>query len=142
MLHRLAVSASFSFLGAWLQAQPSRTIRFPAGPVTAVVQFRDPTVARLESELRTLIPGTLSRYHELFGGPPRGSNGRPLDTITVDITAAPVGEGTADAGIVRVAVSENPAFGFYDWRLVLLHEVFHLWSGESFRYASGAEQWF
>ncbi|HEY9228389.1 MAG TPA: hypothetical protein VIP11_17155, partial [Gemmatimonadaceae bacterium] len=99
-------------------------------------------MARLESELRALLPGALSRYRELFGGLPLGSNGRPLDTVTVDITAAPVGEGTADAGIVRVAVGEVPAFGFYDWRLVLLHEVFHLWNGESFRYSSGAEQWF
>jgi hypothetical protein len=127
---------------AHARAQERRTVRFPAGPLTAVVVFEDPGVAKLEPELRKLLAGAFTRYRALFGGPPRGADGRSLHTITITLLSGRVGEGEADPGTVRVAVGEQPVFGFYDWRLTILHECFHLWNGESFRYASGGEQWF
>ena len=33
-------------------------------------------------------------------------------------------------------------FGFGSWQTLLLHELFHLWSAESFRYKDGREHWF
>ncbi|MGH7462017.1 MAG: hypothetical protein ACREMA_13465 [Longimicrobiales bacterium] len=127
---------------ACAQAQPYRTARFAAGPLNAVVIFQDANVARREPELQSLLRGAFSRYHEFFGGPPRGPTGSALDTVTVSLASAPVGEGDANPGTVRIVVGEHPVFGFYDWRLLLLHETFHLWSAHSFRYASAAEQWF
>ncbi len=127
---------------ACAEAQSPRTIRFAAGPLAAIVVFRDTEVSRIESELRAFLPGAFSRYHKLFGGPPRGAGGLPLDSVVITLASAPVGEGDADPGVLRIAVGEHPTFGFYDWRLTLLHEAFHLWSGESFRYVGGAEQWF
>jgi predicted metalloprotease with PDZ domain len=58
------------------------------------------------------------------------------------LASAVVSEGEISPGLVRISLGEQPVFGFYDWRLVVLHEVFHLWNAGSFRYVSGAEQWF
>ncbi len=99
-------------------------------------------MAELEPEVRSLLEGAFLRYSDLFGGRPRDATGLPLDSITISLVSAPVGEGDAIPGAVRIAVGEHPVFGFYDWRLTLLHETFHLWSAHSFRYAGGAEQWF
>jgi len=106
------------------------------------VVFGDAGVAKFEGELRTLLTGAVSRYHGLFGGPPRGPNGNRIDTITIQLASAVVSEGETSPGLVRISLGEQPVFGFYDWRLVVLHEVFHLWNAGSFRYVSGAEQWF
>jgi hypothetical protein len=138
----LLLFASIFASSARGQAQDRRTTRFAAGPLTAVVVFEDTGVARLDPQLRTLLPAAVNRYHGLFGGPPRESNGNRLDTITIALASASVSEGESSAGRVRVAVGKRPVFGFYDWRLVLLHELFHLWNAESFGYTSGAEQWF
>src|SRR5262245_51270300 len=137
------IAAAMLALGAaHARAQGRRTVRFPAGPLTAVVVFEDASVAKLEPELRKLLAGAFTRYRDLFGGTPRGAGRRTLDTINITLLSGRVGEGEADPGTVRVVVGEQPVFGFYDWRLTILHECFHLWNGESFRYASSGEQWF
>lgn len=141
----------FALVGAALCAAPSllaaqsrvfSTARFTAGAMEVTVVFRDAEVGALENELRTVLTGGLNRYEALFGGPPRNPDGTSTDRLLVDVTSAPLGEGDADPGIIRLTVGRRSYFGFYDWQLTLLHEAFHLWNAESFRYADGREQWF
>ena len=134
-MQRTLLVALSAFLVPAAQAQ--RPVRFSAGDMQVTVQYADRATAAIDAELRQVLSGALERYQALFGAPPRGG-----PALRVEVSSADEGEGDADPGIIRLVVGRQPAFGFYDWRLTLLHEAFHLWNAESFRYADGHEEWF
>ena len=113
-----------------------------AHSVAVVARYRDAAARALGAELEPLLGKALARYSALFGGPAKDSSGKALDSVIVDVASGRVGAGESDAGVIRLTVGARPVFGFYDWRLTLLHEAFHLWSAETFRYAAGKEEWF
>jgi predicted metalloprotease with PDZ domain len=124
------------------QLPGSNVANFRAAGMDVTVRFRDERLRQMETQVRPVLTGALERYTELFGGRPRGSDGQPLSQLTVLVQADQLGGGDADPGVVHLLLSRQPVFGFYDWRMTLLHELFHLWSAESFAPAGAAEQWF
>lgn len=126
--------------GAQLPGQ--NLVSFRAAGIDITLRFREDRLRQMETQIRPVLTGALERYTELFGGRPRGQDGHPLAHLTVQIQSDPIGAGNSDVGVLHLLVARQPQFGFYDWRLTLLHEAFHLWSGESFRHAGPAEQWF
>ncbi len=116
--------------------------RFRAGPMDVTLRYSEDRVRAMESQIRPVLAGALERYTQLFGGPPRGSDGQPLTSLVVRVHSDALGGAGSEQGMLQLLVARQPLFGYYDWRLMLLHEAFHLWSGESFRYVGPAEQWF
>lgn len=116
--------------------------RFRAGSIDVTLRYSEDRVRGMESQIRTVLSGALERYTQLFGGPPRGADGQPLGFITVRVQTDPSGGASSDAGMIQLLVGRQALFGYYDWRLMLLHETFHLWSGQSFTAMGPAEQWF
>lgn len=116
--------------------------RFRAGPMDVTLRYSEDRVRGMESQIRTVLSGALERYTQLFGGPPRGADGEPLPNIVLRVHSDAVGSSDSQAGLIQLLIARQPLFGYYDWRLMLLHEAFHLWSGESFRPAGPGEQWF
>jgi len=127
---------------AMAQRGPHSGDRFTVAGMNITVVYRTAEAAAHRDEVQQVLGGGLRRYEALFGGLPRRPGGFFTREIVVDIGSSELGEGDADPGIIRLTIGRRPYFGFYDWRLTLLHEAFHLWNAESFRYASGAEQWF
>ena len=124
-----------------MAAAPLRRV-FEQRGITVTVQYANADAARQHNEVRRVIGAGLDTFVELFGGLPRDSVGRVHGRIRVELSAARRGEGESDPGLVRVAMGREPMFGFYTWQMTLLHELFHLWSAESFRYNTDEEQWF
>ncbi|HET9453472.1 MAG TPA: hypothetical protein VFO66_04220 [Gemmatimonadaceae bacterium] len=126
--------------GAQLPGQ--NIVNFRAVGMDVTIRYREDRLRQMDSQFRPVLIGALERYTELFGGRPRGQDGHPLAQLTVHVQSDPLGAGDAEVGVIHLLVARQPLFGFYDWRLVLLHEAFHLWSAQSFRFAGPAEQWF
>jgi len=116
--------------------------RFRAGRLDVTVRYREDRLRQLEGQLRQVLTGAVERYSELFGGPPRSADGEPLATLTLRVASDPMGGGDTAPGVIALLVARQPLFGFYDWRMTLLHEAFHLWSGGTFRHAGPSELWF
>lgn len=120
----------------------SPTFQFRANGISVRIRFGSDSLAQLGPQLQATLTGGIERYHVLFGGPPRNADGTPSDTLAVNVVADRFGGGDSDPGFIQLLMGPRPAFGFYEWRYTLLHELFHLWSAESFRYAGQREQWF
>jgi predicted metalloprotease with PDZ domain len=112
------------------------------GQVDVRIEYADEAAATVDSVVRDLVPRALEEYRRLFGGMPKDASGEEIVDLRIELSRAPRGEGNSDPGVVQVAMGDEPMFGFYDWQQVLLHELFHLWSAETFRYGTDAEQWF
>jgi hypothetical protein len=123
-------------------SQASDTARFTASGISVSLVLRDRRVLPLRAEAERVVRAGLEEFAGVFNGPPRDPAGRPAPALTVNLSTGPAAEGDSDPGIVTVVAGEKAVFGFYSWQLVLLHELFHLWSAESFRYRDGREQWF
>lgn len=117
-------------------------LRFRASNVEVTVRFHDNRVKPLGNQIRDLLTSALAHYTAVFGGPPRGPDGAPAVRLAVNVGIDRAGGGDAQPGVISLLVSREPMLGFYDWRLALLHETFHLWNTESFRHVGASEQWF
>lgn len=117
-------------------------VSFRAVGMDVTIRFREDRLRQMESQMKPLLTEALERYVEIFGGRPRGSDGQPLAQLTVHVQSDPLGGGDSDIGVIHLLVGRQPLFGFHDWKLTLLHEMFHLWSAQSFRYVGPAVQWF
>jgi len=120
----------------------ARTVKFRAASISVTLKFQNDSLAALAPEMQRILTLGLERYRLLFGGPPKTVTGHASDTLSVVVTSDKFGSGDSHPGVLNLTIGPRPAFGFYDWRLTLLHEAFHLWNAESFRYASAREQWF
>ncbi|RUO68443.1 hypothetical protein [Idiomarina ramblicola] len=89
----------------------------------------------------TIVAG-FEYYQQLFGGYPRDLHGETYNDITVRIRYGDFLSGEADPKLIMLTWSDAVMFGVHNWRTMLLHELFHLWSAESFRYSDGREHWF
>jgi hypothetical protein len=134
------------FLGSMVvppaAAQAPDTVRFTAAGTAVSLVLLDPGATALRAEGERVLRAGLDEFTAIFNGPPRDSIGRPAHALTVNLSTGVAGEGDSDPGVVTVVAGERALFGFYSWQLVLLHELFHLWSAESFRYRDDREQWF
>lgn len=122
--------------------QAPDTASFTASGVAVSLVLHDRGARPLRTEAERVLRAGLEEFTGIFNGPPRGPAGRPGLALTVNLSTGVAGEGDSDPGVVTVVAGERPVFGFYTWQLTLLHELFHLWSAESFRYRDDREQWF
>jgi hypothetical protein len=118
------------------------TASFNASGIRVALVLADTGARPLRTEAERVVRGGLEAFTAIFGGSPRDPAGRTARALTVRLSAGVANEGDSDPGVVTVVAGERPVFGFYTWRMVLLHELFHLWSAESFRYRDDREQWF
>jgi len=105
-------------------------------------QFMDDASANLETELNALITRAFAIYTELFNGLPRDKQGKEYSEFTLHVKQGTNMGGEADPGIIMLTWNNKQLFGLASWQTLLLHELFHLWSAESFRYEDGREHWF
>lgn len=143
-LRPLCTTIAFALLAKEVSAQVigEATSRFRAGPIDVTLRYSEDRVRTMENQIRPVLTAALGRYTELFGGPPRDSEGQTLTSLVLRVHSDALGGGSSERGMLHLLVARQPMFGYYDWRLILLHEAFHLWSGETFRSAGPAEQWF
>lgn len=106
------------------------------------LEYVDDRAVPFDSELRRYVAQALDTYGALFGGPPRDGSGKPLGRLRFEIKHGPAAFGEADPGLVRLTLNNQKVFGQEAWPLVVLHEMFHLWNAERFRYRTDEEQWF
>jgi predicted metalloprotease with PDZ domain len=128
--------------GSPCAAQTLDTARFTASGIGVTLVLADTGARSLRTDAERVLRGGLEAFSAVFDGSPRDSRGRPARALTVQLSTGVANEGDSDPAIVIVVAGERPVFGFYSWRMVLLHELFHLWSAESFRYRDDREQWF
>jgi len=123
-------------------AAQSRRLSFRASGIAVEVTFANDSLARLGPQLQRTLTGGVARYQTLFAGPPKNPDGSAATRLRVSVRPDAFGGGDSDPGVIQLLVAPRPVFGFYEWRFTLLHELFHLWAAESFRYATQREQWF
>lgn len=112
------------------------------GNITLHYEFADPQSLAKQQEFTDTIVAGFNYYQKLFDGYPRDINGKVYSDITVRIRHGYQLSGEADPKLLMLTWSENKMFGVHTWRTMLLHELFHLWNAESFRYKDGREHWF
>ena len=105
-------------------------------------EFVDKASSEKEQEFTKLISEAFQVYTELFKGLPRDLEGKEYNEFVVRVGQGKFIGGEADPKIIILTWSNNKLFGYATWKTLLLHELFHLWSAESFRYADAREHWF
>jgi predicted metalloprotease with PDZ domain len=131
---------SIGFLRPVDAAEFSKTIKLEH--VAIDYQFKDKRSLELEPEITRIISKTFLLFTEFFGGLPRDELGETYSDFSVHFKHGKHLGGEADPKIVMITWNENEMFGFASWQTLLIHELFHLWNAESFRYQDGREQWF
>ena len=104
------------------------------------LEFSDQATKSYTSRLVSLVDTFVVEGEKLFGGPPKKVNGEPYTSLKIRLSNGLGGEASPE--FIDFRISNLKAFGFIDWEIGLLHEVLHLWSGETFRYVDDQEQWF
>lgn len=104
------------------------------------INFSDEQTTQYADRLRSLIQTGFAEYYELFGGLPKDVHGRPYANLTINVEPGFGGEAHSER--LDISIGDFKLFNFYNWEMIVLHEMFHLWSAETFRYADGKEQWF
>ncbi len=104
--------------------------------------FLDKESAEIESEITQILVNGFEVYRNLFGGNPRDSLDVTYTQFSVEIRKSRYTKGEADPKIIILDWSEDKTFGFTNWKVGLLHELFHLWNAETFKYKDGSEHWF
>jgi predicted metalloprotease with PDZ domain len=110
--------------------------------ITINYHFKDLISLDKESEINELITNAFNSYIKMFHGLPRDTSGNTDTEISLHLKHGKYLGGEADPQFVEITWNDKKTFSFGTWQTILLHEVFHLWSGESFRYQSGKEHWF
>lgn len=114
---------------------------FKLGELAIRLSFKDPAALDYELNFESLTRRAIVAYTNLFGGLPRKAGGAPYDYVDFDIYHGNV-SGEADPQYVSIDVGPQKVFGYLDWQTALIHEIFHLWNAETFRYRDYREQWF
>ena len=110
--------------------------------ITLHYEFADAQSAAKQPAFTKTIHAGFQYYRQLFGGLPRDLQGLAYADITVRIRHGKHSSGEADPQLLLLTWSDSKLFGLHSWQTLLLHEIFHLWSAESFRYHDGREHWF
>lgn len=128
-----------SEVGAQTDTKQAKSIN-QAISLDVVVEFKTAELRRHEPRIRFLLQEAFSEYRDLFGGMPAGVDGFDYAKLKLIVSAGTGGE--SDPELIKLRIDDTKLFGFYGWEMTLLHEVFHLWSAETFRYESDRQQWF
>lgn len=137
-----AVLLSFCSLFAFGKSSPFQHLTITNDTVEIDYEFMDKASFLKEAEFTEIITQSFEAYEGIFGGLPRNKNGEKYNNFTVRIKQGRNLNGEADPQIIILTWSESTMFGYANWKTLLLHELFHLWSAESIRYADPKEQWF
>ncbi|EAR00065.1 hypothetical protein FB2170_00325 [Maribacter sp. HTCC2170] len=105
-------------------------------------EFLDEESLEKEAEFTEVITKSFTLYKDLFGGNPRDSLGATYTDFTITVSKSKDSGGEADPKSIQFKWSENKTLGKGSWKTVLMHELFHLWNGETIRYKNGEEHWF
>lgn len=105
-------------------------------------EFLDKESLAKESEFTEVITKSFAFYKDLFGGNPRDTLDATYTDFTIKVSKTKDSGGEADPKSIVFNWSENSTLGYGSWKSVLMHELFHLWNGESIRYKNGEEHWF
>jgi predicted metalloprotease with PDZ domain len=104
--------------------------------------FLDHISVKKEPEITELVSKAFTVYTKLFEGLPRDLTGKEYSEISIKVKQGNHLGGEADPQLIILTWSNGDMFGYGDWKILLLHEIFHLWSAESIRYKDGREHWF
>ena len=110
--------------------------------ITINYHFKDLKSLAKESEISQLVAKSFNSYTKMFRGLPRDTSGNTYSEISLHIKHGKYLGGEADPKFISITWNDEKQFGFATWQTILLHELFHLWNAESFRYQSGKEHWF
>lgn len=125
-----------------LEANATVEKQVKVGTIIINYQFKDEASQKKEEEMTQLIGQAFEIYSKLFGGLPRNLAGEEYSEFVVQVRKSQFSGGEADPQLIKLSWSEEKVFGYAKWQVALLHEIFHLWSAESFRYKNSSEQWF
>ncbi len=118
----------------------SKTIA--SGELKINYEFLDTESLDKEAEITEVITKGFIVYKKLFGGNPRDTLNVTYTDFTIKVSKTKDSGGEADSKSIQFNWSENSTLGYGSWKTVLLHELFHLWNGETIRYKNGEEHWF
>lgn len=144
MFRMLAVLMLFGVCSSYASDNAASVVKqtIKLDDITLHYEFADAqSVAKQPAFTKTINAG-FQYYRELFGGYPRDLQGTAYTDITVRIRHGKHLSGEADPQLLLLTWSDSKMFGIHNWQTLLLHEIFHLWSAESFRYHDGREHWF
>ena len=102
-------------------------------------EFLDKASSEKELKITHFITRTYDSYADLFGGLPRNLYSTEYKDFSVWVKHL---GGEADPKVIIFTWSFERSFGYNNWKTLLMHEIFHLWSAESIRYVDGREHWF
>jgi len=105
-------------------------------------EFLDEESLGKELEITKVVTNTFTIYENIFGGNPRDTLDVPYTDFTIKVRKTKDQGGEADAKHIILNWSESSALGYGSWKTTLMHELFHLWNGETIRYKNGEEHWF
>lgn len=112
------------------------------GDLQISYRFRDEASAQKESEISRLVAQAFEAYTDMFGGLPRDLSGTDYTSLSIKVAHRKNMGGEADPQLIILNWNDGQLFGFGSWQTILLHELFHLWNAETFRYQDGQEHWF
>lgn len=113
-----------------------------SGDLKINYEFLDFESLEKEAEFTEIISKTFAFYKDIFGGNPRDTLNATYTDFTIKVSKTKDSGGEADSKSIQFNWSENSTLGYGSWRTVLMHELFHLWNGETIRYKNGEEHWF
>ena len=118
-----------------------KTIDYKAGDYEVTTRFLDVGATNFELRIKNIVKKSLHLMNELFGGHPKSLAGCDDTKIIIDLDTKSF-HGEADPGWVEMGLDDRLWFGFITIESGLIHELFHLWNAETFRYAHRRDQWF
>lgn len=123
-------------------ANEIQSIEMPKSNLTLEIEFSTEQSKVYKDRLISLVDMYIYEASKLFGGLPKKLDGSFYTRLHLKLTSNGFG-GEADPEFIELrGIGDRKLFGFYNWEIVLLHEVLHLWSAETFLYADDQEQWF
>jgi len=139
---KIAIFLTLILFSASFEVSADVEKQVKVGSITINFRFKDDLSRQKEEEISQLVYLAFEKYTQLFGGLPRDLEGGEYSDLTLEVENNKFSGGEADPQFIRLSWSEEKVFGYAEWQVVLLHEIFHLWNAESFRHKENSEQWF
>lgn len=126
------------------QKETSKTIEKSVNADHLVINytFSNSELLQKEPEITEILEKGFKAYNNLFEGNPRDTLDIEYTEFAVQIKQSSYPGGGADPKAISINFFDYTLFGYANWKTALLHELMHLWNGESFKYKNGKEYWF